>query len=316
MRPIVSVVIPTLRRPAVVQGAVRSVLEQSITDLELIVVIDGPDDATRAALENIADERLRIVQHDANGGVGRARNTGIEASAAPWIALLDDDDLWRPRKLERQLDRARSADAGWIMCDSVNFDSRSLEVLSYNEIGPLDALPVRLRSGGALHAGPSAALIDRSVVDAVGGFDEDLAANEDLDLWIRLADVLTCTNVDEALVAYRIWPLSMSTDVRAMRAAGEALRDKYGGTAPIEIRGSRYLARQALAGGNRFQAAAEFMRSAHVHRSPADVARAGAAVVAPDWLKGVGRRRTAAAIPADTKSEFQSWLQDRVEVAA
>ncbi len=103
--PMVTVVIPTRNRPDLVGRAVRSALLQTITDLEVIVVIDGPDPSTVSVLEDIrsADARLRVLPLPQNVGGSDARNAGIEGAKGEWIALLDDDDEWIPKKLEKQL---------------------------------------------------------------------------------------------------------------------------------------------------------------------------------------------------------------------
>jgi glycosyltransferase involved in cell wall biosynthesis len=107
--PDVSVVIPTLGRPDLVIRAVRSALAQTHDDIEVIVVIDGPDPETRGALALIDDPRLRVVGLPERGGAPNARNAGIDHARAPWTAMLDDDDEWLPTKLEVQLALAKSA---------------------------------------------------------------------------------------------------------------------------------------------------------------------------------------------------------------
>jgi glycosyltransferase involved in cell wall biosynthesis len=107
--PDVSVVIPTLSRPALVTRAVRSALAQTIDDIEVIVVVDGPDDATRTALAAITDTRLRVIGLPQKGGAPNARNAGVQVARAPWTALLDDDDEWLAHKLAVQLDLAKGA---------------------------------------------------------------------------------------------------------------------------------------------------------------------------------------------------------------
>ena len=99
----VSVIIPTRNRPQLVCAAVRSVLSQTLRDIEVIVVIDGPDAETEVALHALGDARVRVIPLAESQGGCEARNTGIRAAASPWIALLDDDDEWLPEKLERQL---------------------------------------------------------------------------------------------------------------------------------------------------------------------------------------------------------------------
>jgi len=109
--PLVTVVIPTHNRPNLLERAVRSVLLQTIADLEVIVVVDGPDSSTVSALEAMqsADPRLRFLALPQNVGGSDARNAGIEGAKGKWIALLDDDDEWLPQKLEKQLALGKSS---------------------------------------------------------------------------------------------------------------------------------------------------------------------------------------------------------------
>lgn len=107
--PLVSAVIPTRNRSHLVVRAVRSALEQTYRDLEVITVIDGADQSTVDALAAVADRRLRVIQLPSSVGGAEARNVGITAASGFWIALLDDDDEWLPRKIERQLETAQAA---------------------------------------------------------------------------------------------------------------------------------------------------------------------------------------------------------------
>ena len=109
--PSVSVVIPTYHRPDLVLRAVRSALDQTMADLEVIVVVDGRDDATCDALSTITDARVRVHVPDRHLGNADARNAGVAIARAPWVALLDDDDVWMPAKLERQLATATAVSA-------------------------------------------------------------------------------------------------------------------------------------------------------------------------------------------------------------
>jgi glycosyltransferase involved in cell wall biosynthesis len=108
-QPIVSVVIPSHKRPAVVQRAVASVLAQTLPDFEVIVVLDGADPESELALAQIRDSRLRVIVVPEAVGGSEARNIGIRAAHAEWVALLDDDDEWMPEKLARQVVVARAS---------------------------------------------------------------------------------------------------------------------------------------------------------------------------------------------------------------
>ncbi len=110
LRDTISVVIPTRNRASMTLAAVASVFAQTHAPHEVIVVIDGPEDAgdTLESLSAVGDPRLRVLSLPASVGGGEARNLGVRAGTGEWIAFLDDDDLWLPRKLETQLAFARA----------------------------------------------------------------------------------------------------------------------------------------------------------------------------------------------------------------
>ena len=107
--PDVSVVIPTWSRPDLVARAVRSALAQTHDAIEVIVVIDGPDEETHATLAEIGDPRLRVVGLSEQGGAPNARNVGVREAQTTWTAFLDDDDEWLANKIEVQLGLAMGA---------------------------------------------------------------------------------------------------------------------------------------------------------------------------------------------------------------
>jgi glycosyltransferase involved in cell wall biosynthesis len=109
LTPEVTVVVPTRDRPDLVTRAVRSALAQTLDRIEVIVVIDGPDEGSRSALAAIGDPRLRLVALPDQLGAPNARNVGAGEARAQWTALLDDDDEWLPTKLATQLDLARAS---------------------------------------------------------------------------------------------------------------------------------------------------------------------------------------------------------------
>jgi glycosyltransferase involved in cell wall biosynthesis len=104
--PKISVVIPTRNRPALVSRAVMSALSQTFRSIEIVVVIDGPDDETIKTLDQIKDPRLSVLALQKNVGGSDARNAGVRSARSEWIAFLDDDDEWTPEKLARQFDVA------------------------------------------------------------------------------------------------------------------------------------------------------------------------------------------------------------------
>ncbi len=109
--PLVTAVIPTRNRPDIVCRAVRSALGQTYPNLEVVVVVDGPDPATISAFQSMTDSRIRVVSLAENKGGSSARNAGVQAARGDWVALLDDDDEWLPGKITRQMECARLSNA-------------------------------------------------------------------------------------------------------------------------------------------------------------------------------------------------------------
>jgi glycosyltransferase involved in cell wall biosynthesis len=107
--PEVSVVIPTRNRPELAARAVSSALAQTFGDLEVVVVVDGPDGVTVSGLSQLGDERVRVIELPEQGKAPNARNQGVLAARGRWVGLLDDDDEWLPAKLETQLALAAQA---------------------------------------------------------------------------------------------------------------------------------------------------------------------------------------------------------------
>ena len=106
---IVSVIIPSLNRPKIAIAAVKSALAQTLKSIEVIVVVDGPDETTITELQKIDDPRLKVKPLPINVGCADSRNAGVEAAGGEWIAFLDDDDEWLPQKLEIQLAAAQKS---------------------------------------------------------------------------------------------------------------------------------------------------------------------------------------------------------------
>jgi len=106
---LVSVVIPTRNRPQLVVRAIRSALGQTLDAIEVIVVVDGPDEVTVQVLHQIDDSRVRVKPLPLHLGLGEARNAGVGEARSRWVAFLDDDDEWFPQKLETQLRTAQQS---------------------------------------------------------------------------------------------------------------------------------------------------------------------------------------------------------------
>ncbi|MFP5228635.1 MAG: glycosyltransferase family 2 protein [Acidobacteriota bacterium] len=190
--PLVSAVIPTCGRARLLMSAVRSALRQTWTNLEVIVIVDGPDRETEAALESVRDSRMRVIILPASCGGSEARNAGVRAARGNWIAFLDDDDEWLPEKIERQM-HAAHAMPDWfpvVSCRLIAQSSSTSRVLpprTYQPPQPIaDYLFCRkgLRDpGGVLQT--STLLAPRDLLLAVP-FHSGLALHQDWDWLIRV----------------------------------------------------------------------------------------------------------------------------------
>jgi glycosyltransferase involved in cell wall biosynthesis len=197
----VSIIIPTYNRAALVQEAVASVLAQTWRDFEVLVVDDGSTDDTAAALAPWAS-RIRLLRRSCRGGVSAARNTGINAARGEWLAFLDSDDLWRPEKLARQMAYlAEHPELRWCQTEEtwVRRGIRVNQPLTHRKIGGQIFFP----SLGRCLVSPSAVILHRRLLEQHGGFDEDLPAAEDYDLWLRLSWRYAAGLVPEPLVIKR-----------------------------------------------------------------------------------------------------------------
>jgi GT2 family glycosyltransferase len=141
MLPIVSVIIPTIRRPDLLARALRSVFDQTCRAFEIIVVIDGPDPETVLVVQAAADPRLKVFSNAHPLGAGGARNFGVAQAIGRYIAFLDDDDEWLPTKLEEQLALAGGRDDVLVTCLSRVIRPQGVEIWPttiYDNTGPFD----------------------------------------------------------------------------------------------------------------------------------------------------------------------------------
>ncbi len=181
----VSVIIPTYNRAALVQEAVASVLAQTWREFELIVVDDGSTDDTPEALAPYAS-RIRLLRRESRGGVSAARNAGMAAARGEWLAFLDSDDLWLPEKLARQMAYlAAHPEQLWCQTEEtwVRRGVRLKQPPTHRKIGGR----IFFQSLERCMVSPSAVILHRRLLEEHGGFDENLPAAEDYDLWLRLS---------------------------------------------------------------------------------------------------------------------------------
>jgi glycosyltransferase involved in cell wall biosynthesis len=246
--PRVAVIVPAYGLAHLLAETLASIQAQHLQDWEAVVVDDGaPDDVAAAFAPFAADKRFRLLQTD-NGGLATARNRAIAVTSAPFIALLDGDDLYSPDYLEKML-AVVQADAalGFVSCDAMMFGDRRFAGRRYSESYPMEGAVTLERVLNRDVAIFVASLIRRSAFEEVKGFDGALRSVEDLDLWIRLlAAGWRATILPKALVRYRRRPGSLSTQAKGMHVAAVQVYRKA--ALALTARPEAAIARRLLAG--------------------------------------------------------------------
>ncbi|MDA9444696.1 glycosyl transferase family 2 [Bradyrhizobium sp. CCBAU 51745] len=262
---LISVVIPAFNASATIDETLRSVRSQSHRELEIIVVDDGSTDDTVAVVQRhlVQDSRVTIIEQR-NAGVAAARNAGWQAARADFVAFIDADDLWTPRKIEQQLQALLKAGErtglvyswyDWIDADS-RVSARSDPVFHAGEV--LDYL-----CQGNFIGNGSSALVRREALIAAKGFESGLRASgaegcEDLLFYCRVAEAYHFAVVPEYQIGYRYLPNNMSSNMPRMfrswmLVADEIMARHPERTALLDLgfrNYARWLLRRALTGGH------------------------------------------------------------------
>lgn len=289
--PEVSVIIPTRDRRPMLSTALSCALGQEEVELEVIVVDDGSRDDTPSHLGELDDARLRIFRHQTPQGVSRARNRGIAEARASWVAFLDDDDLWSPRKLREQLDAAALESASFVYASGVVVDERMRLLRTVPAANPRRLLE-RIVPWNFI-GGPSTMVARTDLVRRLGGFDERLAVLADWDLWIRLAQTGRPAACDEVLVAYLKHQGNMQVTYSAhLSAEFEHLAEKHRSLREQRrldfdyVVFWRWVAIERLRAGRRLEAAWIFLRGAVAYRSVGNLIRAAGTVFGEPAIEG------------------------------
>ena len=226
-KPLVSVIIPTFNRGHIIARSVDSVLAQTFTDYEIIVVDDGSTDNTGEFLKKHYGERIQYIAQPVNMGLANARNRGIEASRGTYIAILDDDDLWFPEKLALQVELLeKEPELSLVYCGTVKVNSRGewIEEIRPSRRGQIfEAMLYQ----NCLLGPASVAIFPRAVLRTSGMFDAGLSSCADWDLWVRMARCGKVDFVDRPLVQYVIHECNMHGDISGMAKDTFVILDKY-----------------------------------------------------------------------------------------
>ena len=189
---LITAVITTFKRPQRVRRAIRSVLSQTYEPLEILVVEDGSDSGTEGWLRDQGLASVKYVRHPENRGLAAARNTGLKLTGGEYVAYLDDDNEWKPRRIEMQVELVRGLGdlgrkrLGVVYCGVEVRERDGSRVYGY--MGPKNRGNLReaiVREGAVTL--PSTCLFSRAALERVGGFDEAMRSSVDHDIWMSLA---------------------------------------------------------------------------------------------------------------------------------
>ncbi len=246
--PLVSVVIPTYNRAELLSEAVASVRAQTYQRFELIVADDGSTDATVEKIAAFRDPRVRHVRLEHNGRPSVARNRALDAARGELVAFVDDDDLWEPHKLEKQVAVFRGAPKTGFCYTDIRRLSEDGK-LSGPVLQPFDKWEGKIFDRLLLNSFlfVSAVMIRRRIIDAAGPFDESLPVIEDFDLWLRVTFVADTTFIDEPLTIIRRHPQGISSARELLVHQHMVLvLQRVGKRLPLSVR-QRLTLRRALA---------------------------------------------------------------------
>ncbi|HEY6644770.1 glycosyltransferase [Povalibacter sp.] len=223
--PTVSVVIATYNSGNYLKEAIDSVLGQTISDLELLVVDDGSTDGTRDLVARVSDPRLTYIWQP-NAGQTSAKNHGVSRARGEFIGFCDGDDYWYPNKLELQLPKFEQSSLTGVVyspADTIDEHGNSLG----GEIAEKFSGPVTHELFLRNFVPFGTAVVRRRCLEEVGGFDESLAMGIDWDLWLRISARYHFDYVPQSTYAYRIWSGQMSRNWRGRYSNAFRIMDNF-----------------------------------------------------------------------------------------
>jgi glycosyltransferase involved in cell wall biosynthesis len=218
----VDVIIPTYNGMPYLREAIESVLAQTYENLKLYVIDDGSTDngATEKYLQEVKDSRVSYHKKT-NGGQATARNLGIKISKSPFITFLDADDVWRPDKLQRQMDVFhKKPDLGMVygMHKLIDASGKEIGRVTYKKRGDLFNYLLR---GNRVSGSGSMVMARRKVFNDIGSFREDFLIGEDWEMWLRIADKYEIDYVDDFIADLRVLDAGMQQNHLRMAAGLE-----------------------------------------------------------------------------------------------
>ena len=209
----IGVVVPMYNGALTIERTLASICTQTYSDLDIVVINDGSTDQSSSVVQRWPDPRVRLITK-MNAGVSAARNAGVAATAAPYLAFCDADDIWKPGKLAAQMDMLSNYPDALVWCwyDEIDTDGNVSHLGEMSSEESLDALC----RWNIIGAGGSSMLISRRIFNLSSGFDTTLQGAEDYSFALEIAEKYPLKVVRERLLSYRITATNTSSDVRKL----------------------------------------------------------------------------------------------------
>jgi glycosyltransferase involved in cell wall biosynthesis len=218
--PKVSVVIPLYNAESFVRAAVESILYQTFSDFELIIINDAATDSGRAIVGQIADSRIKIIDHSKNRGLVASLNHGFSLCTGEYIARMDHDDLSRPDRLEKQVRFLDEHPDVAMVGTWFEYIDKGIVIRS-----PISPEEIKYYSLENSPFGHPTVMIRRSAITAFPGpYDGNFDMAEDYELWCRIIDSKKTANIPEVLLDYRIHPQQLSAKSALQKEVGDRIR--------------------------------------------------------------------------------------------
>jgi glycosyltransferase involved in cell wall biosynthesis len=189
-----------------ISQAIKSILNQTYKNFEFLIIDDGSTDNTENLANNFSDSRIRYIKQKHLGRT-KALNFGLKEAKYDWIALIDSDDIWYPRKIEIQLKQAPLNKNDILLSHAIYFKG---EKIKYSLPVPSDRNILKKKFALHGHICNSSVIYNRMAILEIGGYNEELSNSEDYDLWLRIMNTFDFMVINEYLVYCRIIPNSLS----------------------------------------------------------------------------------------------------------
>ena len=203
----VSVLLATYNGEKYIEKSIGSVLKQTYKDFELLIGFNGTTDSSKEIVNKFSDNRIRVFDYGNDKGKSKTLNKLIKEAKYAWVGIQDDDDIWLPRKLEKQIEIAgHDTDKNSVIGTQIFYIDENENIIGKPKLSLSDSdIKLKSLSGDNQIANTSAIFHKDSIMKITGGWDEKIVGIEDFDFWLKIMKAgYKFTNINKELVLHRI----------------------------------------------------------------------------------------------------------------